>query len=227
MLNLSFIFGSIYIPKEGDQLIGPIEVQPTPSGSNIPWRLEFLTPIHALRATGRFALDSTGRYFWGPISRELYVHVDTNMNGVSTFYAFTTFEERDFFRTCIQAQGVGGKTALGILAKNSYEDIAKLIAAGDRKAFCKLPGVGPKKGAAICELVFTDSPDQPAESKPITAIADQNVVMALQGLGYAAKMARELVILAQQEVVFSGSDNQEARESAILVTALRLGQKRK
>lgn len=221
MLNLSFINGMVYIPKSANQAIGPVEVRPTPSGQFSPYRLEFLTPVHAIRSElPNFGPDTSGNYLWSSSNLDFYVHVDINMNGVATFYAFLTYEEREFFRTCIEVPGIGGKTALQVLAKNAFADIQRLIQAGDKKAFIKLPGLGPKKGLAIADHVFVDAPEQPKGESP--RVVDQNVVMALQTLGLKAKDARDLVVRAMEAFPNGGTIN----ESELLTAALKLGQRK-
>lgn len=59
-------------------------------------------------------------------------------------YGFSSSAERDWFRLLTTVQGVGAKVALGVLSALSARDLVSAIAAGDRTALTRVPGVGPK-----------------------------------------------------------------------------------
>ncbi len=59
-------------------------------------------------------------------------------------YGFSESAERDWFRLLTTVQGVGAKVALAILSALSPRDLVGAIAAGDRTALARVPGVGPK-----------------------------------------------------------------------------------
>jgi Holliday junction DNA helicase RuvA len=59
-------------------------------------------------------------------------------------YGFAEPAERDWFRLLTTVQGVGAKVALAILSALSPRDLVGAIAAGDRAALTRVPGVGPK-----------------------------------------------------------------------------------
>jgi Holliday junction DNA helicase RuvA len=68
-------------------------------------------------------------------------------------FGFADPSERDWFRLLVTVQGVGARTALAILGLGSADDLARAIAAGDRTALVRAPGVGVKlAGRIVAEL---------------------------------------------------------------------------
>ncbi len=64
-------------------------------------------------------------------------------------YGFAEKAERDWFRLLTTVQGVGAKVGLAILGVLSPDDLSLAIAAQDKAAITRAPGVGPKLGARI------------------------------------------------------------------------------
>lgn len=64
-------------------------------------------------------------------------------------YGFADSSERDWFRILVGVQGVGGKVALAILGTLPPDQLAQAIAAGDKAALSRAPGVGPKLAARL------------------------------------------------------------------------------
>jgi hypothetical protein len=97
-------------------------------------------------------------------------------------------------REMMKVQGLGARGVLKILAKNKCDDILTDIRTGDRKGFVKRPGIGPKTGAKLVDVLFKASPQQPAEEKKETSTkAMDDAVSALRSLGYPASRAKEAV----------------------------------
>lgn len=66
-----------------------------------------------------------------------------------TLFGFIDAAERDWFRTLTAIQGVGAKLALAILSALPPDALAAAIAAGDKAAITRTPGVGPKLAARL------------------------------------------------------------------------------
>lgn len=128
-------------------------------------------------------------------------------------YGFADKSERDWFRLLTTVQGVGAKVALAILGVLSPDQLSLAIAAQDKAAITRAPGVGPKLGARIVaelkDKAGSVANDLSADAvrgaalngtgKPGAAPSD-DAVSALVNLGYRrseaytaiAKGAREL-----------------------------------
>ena len=59
-------------------------------------------------------------------------------------YGFESEAELDAFELLIGVSGVGPKSALGVLAHLSPDDLARAVDAQDEKAFKAVSGIGPK-----------------------------------------------------------------------------------
>lgn len=64
-------------------------------------------------------------------------------------FGFLDQAERDWFRLLLTVQGVGSKVGLAILGTLAPDDLATAIAAQDKTAVTRAPGVGPKLAARI------------------------------------------------------------------------------
>ena len=108
-----------------------------------------------------------------------------------TLYGFATRGERDAFETLQSVQGVGPKLALAMLAVHPPEQLAAAVAAGDRAALERVPGVGAKVAARLLlELggkLVLDSTSAPSGDER------GQVVDALVSLGWNAKAASAAV----------------------------------
>ena len=112
-----------------------------------------------------------------------------------TLYGFASTSERDMFETLQSVQGVGPRLALAMLAVHEPHALASAIAAGDRKALEKVPGVGAKVAARLLlELAGRLNLDGLSPSQvPVLGDAREDVVEALVALGWQAKAAQAAV----------------------------------
>jgi len=64
-------------------------------------------------------------------------------------YGFIDLAERDWFKLLTTVQGVGAKVGLAILGVISTDDLLQVVAAADKAAITRAPGVGPKLATRI------------------------------------------------------------------------------
>ena len=104
-------------------------------------------------------------------------------------YGFSTLHERHAFRQLLKISGVGARTALSVLSGLSVTDLFEAVRAQDSGRLVKIPGIG-KKTAERLLLELKDKLDV-AVSSPAAAAsgASNDVLNALQALGYNDKEA--------------------------------------
>jgi Holliday junction DNA helicase RuvA len=140
-----------------------------------------------------------------------------------SLFGFATTEELGMFDLLRGVSGVGPKSALGMLATLSPDQIAAAVATEDDAPFRKVSGIGPKTAKLIVvslagkilaphgRVAFTPSP---------ASSTAQNVVAALVGLGWNERVAAQAV----DEVVESATEDGALPVPALLRLALaRLG----
>ena len=115
-----------------------------------------------------------------------------------SLYGFSLSEERDAFDLLCGVNGVGPKSALGVLSEMSVEDIAHAVASDDDAAFRAVSGIGPKTAKLITlslqGKIHSDTPTRPTGSSGDTRVssADQAaIVSALVGLGWSERVAKK------------------------------------
>ncbi len=116
-------------------------------------------------------------------------------------YGFTDPAEREWFRLLTTVQGVGAKVALSVLSALSPRDLVTAIAAGDRGALTRAPGVGTRLAVRLLTelrdkagLLPTGSGIATAPARP-AGVAD-DALSALVNLGYRRPEAQPVVARA-------------------------------
>jgi Holliday junction DNA helicase RuvA len=114
-----------------------------------------------------------------------------------SLYGFATPDELAVFDLLRGVSGVGPKSALGVLATLTPEQVAHAVAAEDDAPLRKVSGIGPKTAKLIAvSLAGKLAPVAAAASVPAGA-ADADitaaVVGALVGLGWNEKIAAQAV----------------------------------
>lgn len=123
----------------------------------------------------------------------LFTHLVVREDSL-TLFGFGTASERATFEALQSVQGVGPRLALAMLAVHSPGALAQAVAAGDRKALEKVPGVGAKVAARLL-LELGGKLTLPAQEGARTAVTDgrAQVTEALVGLGWNIKAAENAV----------------------------------
>jgi holliday junction DNA helicase RuvA len=141
-----------------------------------------------------------------------------------TLYGFPSTEELAVFELLVGVTGVGPKSALGVLAVLSPNQIAQAVASEDDGAFRKVSGIGPKTAKLIVvslagKLIVTSPASAPGRPQPALGVAG-NVQAALIGLGWSEKTAAEVV----DDTLAEATDADQLTVAAVLRLALaRLG----
>lgn len=155
---------------------------------------------------------------------KMYTSLNVREDGIS-LYGFLTREELGLFQQLIQVSGIGPKAATAILSVMTPNQLVMAIAAGDRKAISRAPGVGPKTADRIIlelrdkidagKFVLAGSEDdtQSIHSADETSTVIRDVIMALVSLGYS----RSEAVMAVNRV----ADAEDMDDGALLKAALR------
>lgn len=153
---------------------------------------EALVPLSSFVRECGFTGDRRAAEMARVPQRAVYFHHTFSAQDGPKVYAFTSREERLTFRQMIDVDKIGPAIALKILSQTAWHVIGKMIEIGDREGFMRLPGVGPKTGQKLVEVLFADSV---TISHPTVMVRplNEDVVLALQTLGYKASDAKQLV----------------------------------
>jgi len=140
-----------------------------------------------------------------------------------TLYGFPNADELAVFELLVGVTGVGPKSALGVLAVLTPNQIALAVQAEDDAAFRKVSGIGPKTAKLIVlslagKVSVTSaapSTTRPAGSTTVAA----SVQAALIGLGWSERVAAQAV-----DETLAEASGPEAGVATVLRLALaRLG----
>jgi len=148
-----------------------------------------------------------------------------------TVFGFAEADEREVFETAQSVSGVGPRIALAMLAVLTPDALRRAVASEDLAALRRVPGVGPKSaqrlvlelsgklGAPTSDGAGAVVPDAP----PVAAgdPARDQVVEALVGLGWAAKVAQDTVDRVLSDAGDDGPDGGPIDVAATLRAALR------
>ncbi|MCX7521719.1 Holliday junction branch migration protein RuvA [Microbacterium sp. STN6] len=140
-----------------------------------------------------------------------------------SLFGFADREQLEVFDLLVGVSGVGPKSALGVLAALTPEQIAAAVEADDDGSFRKVSGIGPKTAklivVSLTGKLTAARPATPGAAAAGSALGD-NVVVALIGLGWPERVAQAAVA----DVVAEHDEAERANVPAFLRLALaRLG----
>jgi len=140
-----------------------------------------------------------------------------------TLYGFASPEELAVFDLLTGVTGVGPKSALGVLAALTPDQVAHAVNAEDDAVFRKVSGIGPKTAKLIVvSLAGKLAPVQAAAAAstagPSTGTA-ATVQAALIGLGWSEKVAAEAV----EQTLAEAADAELAVAAVLRLALARLG----
>jgi Holliday junction DNA helicase RuvA len=141
-----------------------------------------------------------------------------------SLFGFLDRRELEIFDLLRGVSGVGPKSALGVLATLTPDDVARAVAAEDDAPFRKVSGIGPKtakliavslQGKLLAPAATTAGPGAGAATS-----VTQSVVAALVGLGWNERAAAAAVDEAAAE---AGEGDRETVAALLRLSLARLG----
>ncbi len=115
-------------------------------------------------------------------------------------FGFASTAERSMFTLLTSIQGIGGKTALGILSAATLADLRKAVATGNVAALQRLPGIGKKTAERLVvelrEKVIAIVPEGIAATQIPASRATEDAISALLALGFVRSVAERAVAAA-------------------------------
>lgn len=139
-----------------------------------------------------------------------------------TLYGFPSAEELSVFELLVGVTGVGPKSALGVLAVLTPNQIAQAVADDADAVFRKVSGIGPKTAKLIVLSLagkLAVAPTASASARPAgSASVAASVQAALIGLGWSERVAAEAV----EETLKEMSSPDDATDAAPLTVAVVL-----
>lgn len=133
-----------------------------------------------------------------------------------SLFGFADTERLAVFDLLRGVTGVGPKSAMGVLATMTPQQIALAVAAEDDPAFRKVSGIGPKTAKLIVLSLAGKLEVRTAVTAPAQAGRGRDVLVALVGLGYPERAAQA----ALDDVLASLPDE---RQTAVLLRAALAG----
>ncbi len=103
-----------------------------------------------------------------------------------TLYGFDLHEERDFFLILLGVDGVGPRTALGVISTLSLDIISQAVNSGQSEVFCRVSGIG-RKTAQKMLLHLEDKVGTLSRVEQLVSLNEMEteLIAALTGLGYS------------------------------------------
>ena len=135
---------------------------------------------------------------------KIYTYFSVREDGMS-LYGFLSKQDLEMFRQLIGVNGVGPKSALGILSALKPDVLRMAVLSGDAKAISKAPGVGAKTAQRIIldlkdkvkaeDVLFAGVEREETGETEFSGMAEagKEAVEALTALGYSASEAQTAV----------------------------------
>ncbi|NDH08682.1 MAG: Holliday junction branch migration protein RuvA [Gammaproteobacteria bacterium] len=134
----------------------------------------------------------------------LFIHTIVREDAIN-LYGFIDQEERALFKALIKVNGIGPKSAIGILSSINPSMFVQCIEMQDKTLLTKLPGVGKKTADRILiemQDILKNSFFQNldiAQGPSHTSSASIEAIAALEALGYRNFEAKETVKSLEHE----------------------------
>jgi holliday junction DNA helicase RuvA len=145
-------------------------------------------------------LNSVEAEFW------IYQNIREDANEL---YGFSSYEKLEMFELLLNVNGIGPKTAIGIMTSISAEELKEAIATSDLAMLTKVSGIGKK----TAERIVLDLRDKIGFLVPVagsTSAARGEEIDALMALGYSLQQSREALAKIDKSITDSGKRIREA-----------------
>lgn len=157
-----------------------------------------------------------------PVGTEasLRIHTAVREDAIELF-GFVTELEETLFHELLRVQGIGPRSAMGILGGGAPEEIVQAIVAGDLARLKKLPGVGKKTAERLVLDLrerlapFAGTPVAHAPAAPVAGGEIDRLLLALEALGFRPAEAEQRAALARARL------GPQASEEELVKAALR------
>ena len=136
---------------------------------------------------------------------EVYTHQHVREDSLD-LYGFKSLEDLEMFELLLSISGIGPKSALGVLAVASVNDIKNSISRGDSHLLTKVSGIG-KKTAERVVLELREKVGQIIDNKQIIengGLASGDEIDALMALGYSMQQSRDALRGVDAKIKDSG-----------------------
>ncbi len=121
-----------------------------------------------------------------------------------SLFGFADLDALHVFDLLRGVTGVGPKSAMGVLAAMTPDQVAAAVSSEDDAAFRKVSGIGPKTAKLIVVSLAGKllAPVRPAAATIAPKMAGADVVVALIGLGWPERTAQQTVdeVLAGESI---------------------------
>jgi Holliday junction DNA helicase RuvA len=127
-------------------------------------------------------------------------------------YGFFDYEKLEMFELLLDVNGIGPKSAMGIMTMIGVEDLKEAIATGDLAMLTKVSGIGKK----TAERIILDLRDKVGFLAPVigsSSAARGDEIDALMALGYSMQESREALGKVDKLITDSGKRIREALKS--------------
>jgi len=136
------------------------------------------------------------------VGSEVALHLHTHVREDQlALYGFWSARELELFERLIAVSGIGPRLAQVVLSGMAVDDLVAALAAGDLARLTRIPGVG-KKTAERMVVELRDKLRELARevaSPAGAAASDDDLVAALENLGYKRSQAEKAVADARRE----------------------------
>jgi holliday junction DNA helicase RuvA len=145
----------------------------------------------------------------GALEAEFWIYQNIREDA-NELYGFSTYEKLEMFEMLLTVNGIGPKSATGIMSAISAEELKEAIATGDLAMLTKVSGVGKK----TAERIVLDLRDKIGFIASTTAGSGSATrgeeIDALMALGYSMQQSREALGKVDKSISESGKRIREA-----------------